>query len=267
MVKKFYTWDKHDYNASMEEKLRKSLIEIGLSSEEAKVYIAALTVWSSPASTIAKQCSLKRETCYYTLKKLLARGLMSTVIKNNVTYYTPEKPEKLISQSQWRLDLAKAIAPDLNELINTSWSQAKIKFYQWTSGIQTVMEDILNHSDEALTYTNLWLMLEVFGDEMTRFREKRREAGIKSRTISTYSPSAKQYVQSEELFEWEQILFVNNQEFVFENDVLIYWDKVAIISLAESESYGFIVESAAFAQTQKAVFDLSWLGGNMFMAH
>jgi len=66
-------------------------------------------------------------------------------------------------------------------------------------------------------------------------------------------------VESEELFEGEQILFVNDQEFVFENDVLIYGNKVAIISLEKSESYGFIVESPTFSQTQKAVFDLSWL--------
>ena len=191
---------------------------------------------------------------------------MSTVIKNNITYYTAEEPEKLISQAESRLDLARKIAPELTDLMNTWGSQAKIKFYQWTSGIQTVMEDILRHHDEALTYTNLGLMLEVFWDEITNFRQKRREAGITSRTISTYSKRAKEYVQSEELFEGEQILFVNDQEFIFENDVLIYGNKVAIISLERSESYGFIVESAAFAGTQKAVFDLSWLGGNMFMA-
>jgi len=196
----------------------------------------------------------------------MSRWLMSTVIKNSVTFYTAEEPEKLISQAQWRLDLAKQIAPELKEFMNTGWSQAKIKFYQGTSGIQTVMEDILRYHDEALTYTNLWLMLEVFGDDITKFRKKRREAGITSRTISTYSKRAKDYVESEELFEWEQILFVNNQEFVFENDVLVYGNKVAIISLEKSESYWFIVESPTFAQTQKAVFDLSWLGGNMFMA-
>ena len=191
---------------------------------------------------------------------------MSTVIKNNVTYYTPEEPEKLISHSQARVDLARQITPELLSVMNTSSSQAKIKFYQGTSGVQTVMEDILKHQGEALTYTNLGLMLDVFGDELTKFRNKRKEAGITSRTISTYSKNAKSYVEEEELFEGEQILFVNDQEFIFENDVLIYGDKVAIVSLKKQESYGFIVESASFAATQKAVFDLSWLGGNMFMA-
>ena len=96
-----------------------ALAQIGLTPEESRVYIAALEFGSSPASTIARKCDLKRETCYYTLKKLLGRGLMSTVIKNNITYYTAEEPEKLISQAESRLDLARKIAPELTDLMNT----------------------------------------------------------------------------------------------------------------------------------------------------
>jgi hypothetical protein len=53
---------------------------------------------------------------------------------------------------------------------------------------------------------------------------------------------------------------VNNQEFIFGSDVLIYGDKVAIISLEQDENYGFIVESSSFARTQRAIFDLAWIG-------
>lgn len=42
--------------------------------------------------------------------------------------------------------------------------------------------------------------------------------------------------------------------------MLIYGDKVAIISLEKDENFGFIVESASFARTQRAIFDLAWIG-------
>jgi hypothetical protein len=128
------------------------------------------------------------------------------------------------------------------------------------------MEDVLKMPGEALTYTNLGAMLALFGDRVTEFRENRKHAHVRSRTISTYSPEAKKYVTGGDLFEGEQILFVNNQEFIFGSDVLIYGDKVAIISLEEDENFGFIVESASFARTQRAIFDLAWIGGNMFVA-
>lgn len=247
--------------------LVETLAEMGLTDEEAKVYLAALSVWANPASTIARTCNLKRETCNYTLKKLVSKGLVSTVFREWATFYTPEPPEKLVTIAESRLLTISRTVPLLNQMMNQKGNkQAKVKMYQGTSGIETVMEDVLKAPGEALTYTNLGAMLAIFGDKVTEFRHKRKQSQVTSRTISTYSPEAKSYVTGGTLFEGEQILFVNNQEFIFGSDVLIYWDKVAIISLEKDESYGFIVESSSFARTQRAIFDLAWIGGNMFVA-
>jgi len=53
--------------------LIETLSEMGLTEEEAKVYLACLSVGANPASTIARACELKRETCNYTLKKLATK--------------------------------------------------------------------------------------------------------------------------------------------------------------------------------------------------
>ncbi len=244
-----------------------TLNEIGLTDEEAKVYLACLSVGTNPASTIARSCDLKRETCNYTLKKLVSKGLVSTIFREGATFYTAEPPEKLVTMAESRLLTITKTVPLLQQMMNQKGNkQAKVKMYQGTAGIETVMEDVLKSPGEALAYTNLWAMLAIFGDQVTEFRKKRKQSQVSSRTISTYSPEAKSYVTGGTLFEWEQILFVNNQEFIFGSDVLIYGDKVAIISLEKDESYGFIVESASFARTQRAIFDLAWIGGNMFVA-
>jgi len=60
------------YTASMTQ-LIETLSEMGLTEEEAKVYLACLSVGANPASTIARACELKRETCNYTLKKLATK--------------------------------------------------------------------------------------------------------------------------------------------------------------------------------------------------
>ncbi len=247
--------------------LLSTLTDTGLTSEEARVYLACLSVGTNPASTIARSCELKRETCNYTLKKLVSKGIVSTVFRDGATFYTPEPPEKLVTLAESRLLSITKSVPLLQQMMSAKvGNQAKVKMYQGTSGIETVMEDVLKVPGEALTYTNLGAMLALFGDRVTEFREKRKHAHVKSRTISTYSPEAKSYVTGGNLFEGEQILFVNNKEFIFGSDVLIYGDKVAIISLEKDENFGFIVESASFARTQRAIFDLAWIGGNMFVA-
>lgn len=243
------------------------LIQLGFTSEEARVYLAALSVGTNPSSAIARACGLKRETCNYTLKKLTTKWVISTVFRDRTTFYTAEPPSKLVTLAESHLSAVSGVVPELEQMMQArSAHQARVKLYQGTSGIETVMEDVLKYPWEALAYTNLGAMLAIFGDQVTEFREKRKKSQIRSRTISTYSQEAKKYVENNDLFEGEQILFVNNNEFVFGSDVLIYGDQVAIISLEAEENFGFIVESASFARTQRAIFDLAWIGGNMFVA-
>jgi len=63
-----------------------------------------------------------------------------------------------------------------------------------------------------------------------------------------------------------EILLVNRDQFLFENEVLIFGSFVGIVSLNQDELLGLIVESQTFARTMKAVFDLAWLGATTFVA-
>jgi sugar-specific transcriptional regulator TrmB len=182
--------------------LLETLSEIGLTDEEAKVYLACLSVGTNPASTIARSCDLKRETCNYTLKKLTKKGIVSILVRDGAAFYTVEPPERLVQIAESRLANITKILPSLQHMMNSKvGNQAKVKMYQGKTGIETVMEDVLKIPGETLTYTNLGAMLALFGNKVTEFREKRKLATIKSRTISTYSPEAKTYVTGGTLFE------------------------------------------------------------------
>lgn len=63
-----------------------------------------------------------------------------------------------------------------------------------------------------------------------------------------------------------EILLVNKNQFLFENEVLIFGNSVGVVSLNTDELLGLIVESPTFARTMKAVFDLAWLGATAFVA-
>ena len=46
----------------------------------------------------------------------------------------------------------------------------------------------------------------------------------------------------------------------------IYDDKVAVISLNPDELIGMIFESPVYARSQRAIFNLAWLGATSFIA-
>lgn len=111
--------------------LLSTLTDMGLSDEESHVYLACLSVGTNPASVIARNCNIKRETCNYTLKKLVSKGLVSTIFRDGATFYTAEPPEKLISLAESRLLMITRAVPTLTQMMNQkSNNQAQVKMYQ-----------------------------------------------------------------------------------------------------------------------------------------
>lgn len=93
--------------------------------------------------------------------------------------------------------------------------------------------------------------------------------GIKVRYISPRPARGVDLI--EEFFTGEdqrllEILFVNPQQFPFENEFTVYGGKVAIMSLSPKEQFALLLESKTLSATMKAVFDLAWLGASNFSA-
>ena len=74
-----------------------ALEDFGLSNKEIKVYLAALEMGTATANELSKKSGLNRSTVYDLLKALVEKGISSTVIKNNASYFEVVEPERLVS--------------------------------------------------------------------------------------------------------------------------------------------------------------------------
>src|SRR3989338_9632805 len=72
------------------------LEQIGLSRNEIKVYFALLELDQSSATPIVKKADIPNSKVYPTIEKLIKKGLVSYVIKNNVKYFQASDPHNLI---------------------------------------------------------------------------------------------------------------------------------------------------------------------------
>ena len=246
------------------------LLKIGLSDEEARVYIACLEIGGGPVSVIARKAGANRVSCYYTIDNLLGKKLLSQYNKNGVKCFAPEPPEQLLKITEERMNMAKSLMPELKSLISTSAFKPKIRFYEGRDGVEKVFTESLTAKREILGYTNLKLVTEFFPDFFRTYTHTKLKKGIKTRYLS---PTTVETVHVLDQFLLEnydanliEILLVNKNQFLFENEVLIFGNSVGIVSLNTDELLGLIVESPTFARTMKAVFDLAWLGATAFVA-
>lgn len=246
------------------------LLKIGLSDEEARVYLACLEIGGGPVSVIARKAGANRVSCYYTIDNLLRKKLLSQYNKNGVKCFAPEPPEQLLKITEEQMNLARSLMPELKSLVSTSAFKPKIRFYEGKDGVEKVFTESLTAKREILGYTNLKNVTEFFPEFFRNYTHTKLKKGIKTRYLSPTTVETVHVLDrflpakyNENLLE---ILLVNRNQFLFENEVLIFGNSVGIVSLNTDELLGLIVESPTFARTMKAVFDLAWLGATAFVA-
>jgi predicted transcriptional regulator len=246
------------------------LLKIGLTQEEAKVYLACLEINGGPVSSIARKANVHRVSCYHTLENLLEKKLLSQYNKNGVKYFAPEAPDQLLQLAEEKVNITKGLLPQLKSLASALAFQPKIRFYEGQDGVERIFTESLTAKGEILGYTNLNDVTTFFPTFFEQYTHTKLRRKIKTRYLS---PTTVETVHVLDTFlpktydpNLIEILLVNKDQFLFENEVLIFNNTVGIVSLKKDELLGLMVESPTFARTMKAVFDLAWLGATAFVA-
>lgn len=245
------------------------LVKLGLTEEEAKIYLSCLEIGGGAVSTIAKKAEVNRVTCYHTLDNLLKKGYLSQYNKNGIRCFSPEPPEQLLKIAEEQVNITKGLIPQLASLTSTLAFKPKVRFYEGREGVEKVFLESLEAKKEILGYTNLKRVIEFFPAFFKKYTHDKMEKGIKTRYLSPKTVESVHVIDpylpanyNQDLLE---IFLVNKDQFPFDNEILIFEHLVCIVSLEPSELLGLIVESSTFARTMKAIFDLAWIGATSFI--
>ncbi|MEK7122332.1 MAG: helix-turn-helix domain-containing protein, partial [Patescibacteria group bacterium] len=170
--------------------LLNNLHRIGLSENQAKVYLSCLQIGVGSVLHIAKGAGLKRPTVYLILDELESRGLVARICQGNKTAYRAESPENITADLEDKLALCAETLPSLKAIHNFDPEKPTIKIAE---GIQEVREtyntlfSYLKHhpSEELLIYGSLQdavqnfrtSVIDYFYEAMSRSKNPIREIG------------------------------------------------------------------------------------------
>jgi len=152
------------------------LEQIGLSKNEIKVYFALLELDQSTATPIVRKSGIPNSKAYPTLEKLIAKGLVSFVIKNNVKHFQASDPKHLIGLLDKRESQIIRQKKEINELIPLIEQRRKVKqemqeatVYAGLKGIRAAFDNILNSLDSGEEYIVFTLGHELARKELKTF--------------------------------------------------------------------------------------------------
>jgi predicted transcriptional regulator len=241
------------------------LLELGFTDPEARVYRALLELGGSYVSAIAKKAEINRVVCYKILDQLVSKGLISQFTKDDVRHYIAEDPRILVRHQQKKLEKVEKLLPEMLSMTHALVFKPKVQYYEGVEGLRTVLDDTLTAQGEILGYTDFGALPKVLPEaELIAYAQQKIEKRIKTRCIAPQSNEALThlghcYPQGFHSFLLE-VLFVDPKDALFEYQILIYNDRVAVLSLNPSELVAMIIESPVYARTQRAILQLAWKG-------
>lgn len=116
------------------------LEQFGLSRNDIKTYDELLRLGRSKTGPIIKETNIASSRVYASLRKLVAAGLVSYQVKNNVKYYQAELPHDLIDRAEQNVSELKSLSKDLVNFPITPQSRNDTNVYEGLRGFKMAYE-------------------------------------------------------------------------------------------------------------------------------
>jgi sugar-specific transcriptional regulator TrmB len=131
--------------------IEETLQEIGLNRREIVCYLALLELGSSQVGVIIKKTGIPSSKIYEILEKLINRGLVNYVIKNNIKNYQASDPKYLINYLDEKRRNLQEILPQLIAKQNNSKKQS-VEIFEGQKAVFTLFTDLIGDAKAKEQY-------------------------------------------------------------------------------------------------------------------
>jgi len=239
------------------------LKNLGLTENEAKVYLAMLELGPAAVLEISAKAGVNRPTAYVQIESLKKMGLVSTQSKGNKTLFVAESPSQLefiLDKEQKLLESRKqelaSVLPDLTSMFNLSDSKPIVRYFEGKEGLVKMQDEFLKKKpNEIVGITSFDDVLKVFPRQFESYTPERVKRKIHSRVI--YTSSEGPFLAESDQKMLRQSKYVKPGDLPFNADITIFGDAVAIAAL-KGKLYGAIIEHQEIANSFKGLFEFAW---------
>jgi sugar-specific transcriptional regulator TrmB len=229
------------------------LTHLGLSPNEAKLYLANLECGTSSAQTIAEKAQIKRTTAYSVLESMVKKGFILKTDREGVSKFLAENPKNLAERFKTYQKSFENVLPELEAIHNKREVKPKVLFFEGKEGILKVYEDTLKEKPEEILEFNTSEIFKAFDTFPIDYVEERKKKNIHALRIA---PNDKMYSEHAKLDEKELSETKLIKDFNIPIEINIYNNKVAFMSY--SDKIGLIIESEGIAKAMKKIYNLLW---------
>lgn len=251
------------YTETMIEKIKKFLVDIGLSEKEAAVYLALLPVDNASVIELSESTGINRTTLYPILEDLIAKKIITEVTEGKKVRFQAEPPERIATfvkgqraKFEEQEKLLVDMVPQMRGFVRQTGEKAVVKLFEGREGILESLETYYETGDtdkeEYLIYPRGEIKNLFTPKEMEKAKLARTKRNIHMNSIFT---SDEEYPSDATSTRYR----LNKQDHKILAEIGIYADRVYMHVLSQNMSAVYI-KSKDIAETLKTVFKLAVKG-------
>lgn len=241
-----------------------ALEKAGLSSGEARAYLAMLGLGDSSVGPIARESGVSRSKIYEVLERLLAKGLASTVFIGKKKLYRASSPqfltEFLDKQQNGIEEARKTVEKLIPSLMSMQKSEAKtVELYGGFRGLKHVRDNLLTtmkKGDVLLILGAPKIANEKWETYLWNYHQKREEMGIGMHIL--YNLDAKKYGEKRKGLRLSKVRYLPDNLLTptwFE----IFNDNVLMVVVPQNiQPYSILINDEPIAFSFRSYFNLLW---------
>ncbi|MDD5192682.1 MAG: helix-turn-helix domain-containing protein [Candidatus Nanoarchaeia archaeon] len=233
-----------------------ALEELGLTRNEAIVYITLLDFGKAHIGQISERTRMHRRTIYDCLERLEDRGLASFIIEGKTRFFiaiNPRKLKEIIKEKEAKIE---DIFPKLLEIANKSKIRTEVSVHKGKEGLKNIMEDVVKSKPkEWLSLTSAAKASVVLPFYLPQFHDKRIKEKIKLKIVFGKNKEAIKRANELKRTKLTEVKFIDT-EYVIPISMWIYGNKLAFM-LWDSET-GILIENKETSDTFKKYFEILW---------
>ncbi len=237
--------------------IEETLKEVGLADEEIKVYLAMLKIGSNLASKISEETRINRSHVYQLLERLIAKGFVSYVIKENRKYFSAVNPKKIIELIKEKEQKLKNILPNLLGLASFEKEKPIVEIFEGKEGIKTILNDILKVKEEWLAFGSSGKGQEILSFYAEHWEKEREKLKVNLRGIMDTSESGIKRGGEIAKRKYTKIRHVK-ETYSNPSSTWIYGDRIAFVIWSKEHSFAIRMISKEIASNFKKHFEVLW---------
>jgi len=241
--------------------IESNLEKIGLSKQEAKVYLSTLKLGLAKASEIAQKSGIKREASYYILKSLQEKGFISEVVKSGVKYYNVASPKRILEiieeEKQKKRGIIRELMPELASLQKVALTKPKIEFYEGSEGLKTAASIMVKEKNQVIYSYVPEKILHFIPYFHPQFRIRRKENNVFLKVISEKTKIIED-LKRKDKEELRETRFNDKIIKGIDSAYYILKDAIIILKANEKEQSGIYIKEESTAKLQKSIFGELW---------